>query len=91
MKIIRMNRSYFPFIPYFDAQMTADVRFTAVDYTVFVSMLLVSLGIGVYSSLRGKGASSTQAFLVGGREMSVAPVALSLIGGVISAISILGE
>ncbi|XP_042885334.1 sodium-coupled monocarboxylate transporter 1-like [Penaeus japonicus] len=70
--------------------MTADVRFTAVDYTVFVSMLLVSLGIGVYSSLRGKGASSTQAFLVGGREMSVAPVALSLIGGVISAISILG-
>ncbi|XP_063606817.1 sodium-coupled monocarboxylate transporter 1-like [Penaeus indicus] len=71
-------------------QMTADVRFTVLDYVVFVSMLLVSLAIGVYSSLRKKGASSTQAFLLGGREMPVAPVAFSLVGGVISAISILG-
>ncbi|XP_047469226.1 sodium-coupled monocarboxylate transporter 1-like [Penaeus chinensis] len=70
--------------------MTADVRFAVLDYVVFVSMMLVSLAIGVYSSLRKKGASSTQAFLFGGREMPVAPVAISLVGGVISAISILG-
>ncbi|XP_047501929.1 sodium-coupled monocarboxylate transporter 1-like [Penaeus chinensis] len=65
-------------------------KFTVVDYVVFSLMLVVSVGIGVYSSLRGKGASSTQAFLLGGRDMSLAPVAFSLTGGVISAISILG-
>nr|XP_027227543.1 sodium-coupled monocarboxylate transporter 1-like [Penaeus vannamei] len=68
----------------------APTKFTVVDYVVFALMLVVSVGIGVYSSLRGKGASSTQAFLLGGRDMSLAPVAFSLTGGVISAISILG-
>ncbi|XP_042858819.1 sodium-coupled monocarboxylate transporter 1-like [Penaeus japonicus] len=65
-------------------------KFSVVDYLVFSLMLVVSVGIGVYSSLRGKGASSTQAFLLGGRHMSITPVAFSLTGGVISAISILG-
>ncbi|XP_063598193.1 sodium-coupled monocarboxylate transporter 1-like [Penaeus indicus] len=66
------------------------VKFTVVDYVVFSLMLVVSVGIGVYSSLRGKGVSSTQDFLLGGRDMSMAAVALSLTGGVISAIAILG-
>ncbi|XP_063598194.1 sodium-coupled monocarboxylate transporter 1-like [Penaeus indicus] len=73
-----------------DVEASEAPKFTAVDYVVFSLMLVVSVGIGVYSSLRGKGASSTQAFLLGGRDMSLAPVAFSLTGGVISAISILG-
>nr|XP_045616868.1 sodium-coupled monocarboxylate transporter 1-like [Procambarus clarkii] len=66
-------------------------KFTVVDYGVFGLLLVVSAGIGVYSALRGRGVSSTQQYLLGGRHMPVLPVALSLLGGAISAISILGN
>ncbi|XP_050713241.1 sodium-coupled monocarboxylate transporter 2-like isoform X2 [Eriocheir sinensis] len=66
-------------------------RFTAVDYTLFSLMLLVSVGIGVYSAIRSRGRESTHDFLVGKGSMSALPVALSLLGGVISAISMLGN
>lgn len=62
----------------------------AVDYVLFSLLLIVSLGIGLYSALKGKGNKTTEDFLVGGRQMSPIPVAISLLGGVISAISILG-
>ncbi|KAK3865008.1 hypothetical protein Pcinc_029361 [Petrolisthes cinctipes] len=65
-------------------------HFGKTDSAVFGIMLVASVGIGVCSSLRG-GASSTQEYLVGGRNMSPFPVALSLVGGFISAISILGN
>ncbi|XP_068202910.1 sodium-coupled monocarboxylate transporter 1-like [Palaemon carinicauda] len=61
-----------------------------VDYILFALLLVVSLGIGIYSALRGRGNSTTLDFLLGGREMSPIPVAISLLGGLISAISILG-
>ncbi|XP_071517591.1 sodium-coupled monocarboxylate transporter 2-like isoform X2 [Panulirus ornatus] len=66
------------------------VRFTAVDYTIFCLMLAVSILIGVCSAFRDRHKPSTQEFLLGGRNMSPLPVAFSLLGGVISAISILG-
>ncbi|MPD00159.1 Sodium-coupled monocarboxylate transporter 1 [Portunus trituberculatus] len=66
-------------------------RFTVVDYVVFVLMLMASVGIGVYSAIRNRGKESTHNFLLGGGEMSPYPVALSLLGGIFSAISILGE
>ncbi|XP_066963276.1 sodium-coupled monocarboxylate transporter 1-like [Macrobrachium rosenbergii] len=62
----------------------------AVDYVLFALLLVVSLGIGIYSALQGRGNSTTLDFLLGGREMSPVPVAISLLGGLISAISILG-
>lgn len=65
-------------------------NFGTADSAVFGIMLVASVGIGVYSSWRG-GASTTQEYLLGGRNMSPVPVALSLVGGVISAISILGK
>lgn len=68
----------------------ATEHFGTADSAVFGIMLASSVGIGVYSNLRG-GASSTQEYLVGGRNMSPVPVAMSLVGGVISAISILGK
>ncbi|XP_064102937.1 sodium-coupled monocarboxylate transporter 1-like [Macrobrachium nipponense] len=61
-----------------------------VDWIFFSLLLVVSLGIGIYSSVSGRGNHSTQEYLLGGRQMPVAPVAISLLGGVISAISILG-
>ncbi|KAK7027436.1 hypothetical protein SK128_009318 [Halocaridina rubra] len=60
-----------------------------VDWIMFSMLLVVSLGIGVYSALKGRGVNTAQDFLLGGRQMSPIPVAISLLGGVISAISIL--
>ncbi|KAK3875130.1 hypothetical protein Pcinc_019983 [Petrolisthes cinctipes] len=64
-------------------------RFATEDWTVFGLMLVASAGIGVYSCMRGSG-RSTQEYLLGGRMMAPVPVAFSLVGGVISAISIIG-
>lgn len=66
-------------------------RFTVADYVVFVVMLLGSVGIGVFSAIKNRGRESTHNFLLGGGEMSPYPVALSLLGGIFSAISILGN
>ncbi|XP_069166836.1 sodium-coupled monocarboxylate transporter 1-like isoform X2 [Procambarus clarkii] len=65
--------------------------FTTVDYTVFSLMLAASVGIGVYSALKGRGNTTSEDYLLGGRTMSPVPVAFSLLGGVISAIAILGN
>ena len=65
-------------------------KFTLPDYIVFSSMLIISIGIGLYSAFM-KDNSTKNEFLAGGKSMPVVPVALSLIGGTVSAISILGE
>ena len=67
-----------------------ETRFTVIDYTLFSLMLVASIGIGVYSAIKSRGRESTHDFLVGKGSMSALPVALSLLGGVISAISMLG-
>ena len=66
-------------------------KFSTVDYIVFSIMLVVSLGIGIYSAIKSRGRESTQEFLLGGKNMPPVPVAISLLGGIFSAISILGE
>lgn len=66
-------------------------RFSAVDYTIFVLMLVASLLIGVVTAFKSRNETSTQEYLLGGRKMSPIPVAFSLLGGWVSAISILGE
>lgn len=70
-----------------------DVRFSIVDYLVFVLMLAVSVGIGVFSGWRSRHEDSEGigGYLLGGRSMSPFAVALSLLGGSVSAIAILGE
>ena len=62
-----------------------------VDYVVFSLLLVVSFGIGIYSYYKNRANVSTQQYTLGGQAMSPVPVAMSLIGGVFSAISILGE
>ncbi|XP_042225903.1 sodium-coupled monocarboxylate transporter 2-like, partial [Homarus americanus] len=68
-----------------------EIKFSAVDYTLFILMLVASISIGVISAIRNRNKVSTQEYLMGGRNMPAAPVALSLLGGRISAISILGN
>ena len=69
----------------------AAVNFTLLDYTLFVLLLVVSLGIGIASAFKNRHNVSTQEYLVGGRKMSPIAVGLSLLGGWVSAVSILGK
>ncbi|XP_069960648.1 sodium-coupled monocarboxylate transporter 1-like [Cherax quadricarinatus] len=68
-----------------------EAKFTPVDYTVFGLMLVVSVVIGMISAIKSRGKVSTQEYLLGGRTMSPVPVAISLFGGWISAVSIIGN
>ena len=65
-------------------------KFKLADYIVFSLMLIISIGIGLYSAFT-KDNSTKKEFLAGGKSMPVVPVALSLIGGAVSAIAILGK
>ncbi|KAK3879834.1 hypothetical protein Pcinc_015641 [Petrolisthes cinctipes] len=84
----------------------ASSQFGVADYAVFVVMLLVSIGVGVFSAFRyggggggggsgggggGRQGPSVLDFLTGSKSLPALPVALSLLGGVISALSILGN
>ncbi|XP_046379600.2 sodium-dependent multivitamin transporter-like [Haliotis rufescens] len=64
--------------------------FSIVDYVVFGATILMSLGIGLYFALSGGRQRSTSEFLVGGRNMQIIPVALSLVVSFESSIMVLG-
>lgn len=53
--------------------------FTAIDYAVFVTMLAISAGIGVWFGCFNKGEQTTEEYLLGGRKMKTIPIAISLI------------
>lgn len=53
--------------------------FTVPDYAVFVVMLSISTGIGVYFGCFGQNEQSTEEYLLGGRQMKTLPIAISLI------------
>lgn len=66
-------------------------RFTVWDYVVFGGMLGVSASIGIYYAVQGlRRKATTDDFLMGGRSMSVFPVALSILASFMSAITLLG-
>ena len=60
-------------------------RFHIVDYILFVVMLLVSLGIGIYSAFTGGRQKTTSEYLMGNRQLKLAPVALSICVSMVSA------
>jgi len=60
------------------------------DYLVFAGMLVVSAVIGVYYACIGGKQSTTNEFLMAGRNMGTFPVAMSLIASFMSAITLLG-
>ncbi|XP_054710071.1 sodium-coupled monocarboxylate transporter 2-like [Uloborus diversus] len=71
------------------AQVFKDV-FSTIDYVVFALMLAISAGIGVWYAFADRKKSNTQEFLMGGRSLSVLPVAMSVLASFMSAITLLG-
>lgn len=68
-----------------------------VDYLLWLLLLVVSLGIGVYFGFfegckrkKKLDKSETTEFLLGGRQMHAIPVACSLMASFFSAITLLG-
>jgi len=60
------------------------------DYVVFAGTLLVSAVIGLFYAIKDRNKNSEKEFLLAGRNLSVFPVALSLLSSFISAITLLG-
>lgn len=56
-----------------------DLKFGITDYTVFVLMLSVSAGIGVYFGFFSKAKNTTDEYLRGGKKMQALPIAISLV------------
>uniref|UniRef100_A0A1I7ZX18 Sodium-dependent multivitamin transporter n=1 Tax=Steinernema glaseri TaxID=37863 RepID=A0A1I7ZX18_9BILA len=70
-------------------------QLSVVDYLVFSSFLLLSVGVGVYYAIVDKfkkntGGCKTEEYLMGGRKMSIIPVSLSLVTTFLSGITLLG-
>ncbi|KAG8257122.1 hypothetical protein J6590_055507 [Homalodisca vitripennis] len=60
------------------------------DYVVLIITLLVSLGIGLYFRCTGGKQKTAKEYLLGDRNQSVLPVAISLMASVMSAVTLLG-
>uniref|UniRef100_UPI00398F6DA9 sodium-coupled monocarboxylate transporter 1-like isoform X1 n=3 Tax=Pristiophorus japonicus TaxID=55135 RepID=UPI00398F6DA9 len=69
---------------------TPVAQFTVWDYVVFVVMLLISISIGGYQAVKARGQLSNTQFLLGGRQMTAVPVAMSLTASFMSAITVIG-
>ena len=66
-------------------------KFKPADWAVFCLMLVASICIGIVSALRDRRKATIQDYLLGGGNMPPLAVGLSLMGGWVSAISILGK
>uniref|UniRef100_A0A1L8DET3 Putative sodium-coupled monocarboxylate transporter 1 n=2 Tax=Nyssomyia neivai TaxID=330878 RepID=A0A1L8DET3_9DIPT len=64
-------------------------KFSLPDYLVFIIMLFLCILIGIYFGFI-KSVDTESEYLVGGRNMQVLPIALSLIASFISGITLLG-
>lgn len=64
--------------------------FSVADYVVFVLVLVISAGIGIYYSCTGGKQKTTGEFLMADRQMSILPVTLSMVASFMSAIMLLG-
>ncbi|KAI2648083.1 Sodium-coupled monocarboxylate transporter 2 [Labeo rohita] len=60
------------------------------DYVVFAFLFVISSGIGVFFAIKERKKASSKEFLVGGRQMSCGPVALSLTASFMSAVTVIG-
>uniref|UniRef100_A0A8C9WNR4 Solute carrier family 5 member 12 n=1 Tax=Scleropages formosus TaxID=113540 RepID=A0A8C9WNR4_SCLFO len=67
-----------------------DETFQILDYVVFAGIFVISSGIGVFFAIKERKKTTSREFLVGGRQMSSGPVALSLTASFMSAITVLG-
>lgn len=60
------------------------------DYVVFACLFVVSSGIGVFFAIKERKNVSSNEFLVGGRQLTCGPVALSLTASFMSAVTVIG-
>ncbi|XP_016061615.1 PREDICTED: sodium-coupled monocarboxylate transporter 2 [Miniopterus natalensis] len=65
-------------------------NFAVWDYVVFAALFIISSGIGVFFAIKERKKVTSTEFLVGGRQMSFGPVALSLTASFMSAVTVLG-
>ncbi|XP_038620970.1 sodium-coupled monocarboxylate transporter 2 [Tachyglossus aculeatus] len=69
----------------------AEVKnFAPWDYVVFATLFIISSGIGVFFAIKERKKATSREFLVGGKQMTSVPVALSLTASFMSAVTILG-
>nr|XP_022913671.1 putative sodium-dependent multivitamin transporter isoform X1 [Onthophagus taurus]XP_022913672.1 putative sodium-dependent multivitamin transporter isoform X1 [Onthophagus taurus]XP_022913673.1 putative sodium-dependent multivitamin transporter isoform X1 [Onthophagus taurus] len=64
--------------------------FGAWDYVVLILVLMISSAIGLYYRLTGGKQKTVQEYLLADRDMSITPVAFSLMASFMSAITLLG-
>lgn len=64
--------------------------FSVWDYVVFAGLVLFAAAIGLFQAIRGRKEASSEEFLLGGRQMTAVPVALSLTASFMSGITVIG-
>lgn len=64
--------------------------FSVWDYVVFAGLILFAAGIGLFQAIRGRKDTGSEEFLLGGRQMTAVPVALSLTASFMSGITVIG-
>lgn len=64
--------------------------FSVWDYVVFAGMILGAAGVGLFQSFRSRKDNSSAEFLLGGRQMTAVPVAMSLTASFMSGITVIG-
>ncbi|MEQ2194835.1 Sodium-coupled monocarboxylate transporter 1 [Xenoophorus captivus] len=64
--------------------------FSVWDYVVFAVTILGAASIGLFQAIRGRKETSSAEFLLGGRQMTAVPVAMSLTASFMSGITVIG-
>ncbi|XP_054906424.1 sodium-coupled monocarboxylate transporter 1 [Poeciliopsis prolifica] len=64
--------------------------FSTWDYVVFAGTILGAASIGLFQAIRGRKETSSAEFLLGGRQMTAVPVAMSLTASFMSGITVIG-
>ncbi|XP_068451115.1 sodium-coupled monocarboxylate transporter 1 [Clinocottus analis] len=64
--------------------------FSVWDYVVFAGTILLAAGIGLFQAIRSRKETSSVEFLLGGRQMTAVPVAMSLTASFMSGITVIG-
>ncbi|XP_032405875.1 sodium-coupled monocarboxylate transporter 1 [Xiphophorus hellerii] len=64
--------------------------FSPWDYVVFAGTIVGAASIGLFQAIRGRKETSSAEFLLGGRQMTAVPVAMSLTASFMSGITVIG-
>uniref|UniRef100_A0A8C6T613 Solute carrier family 5 member 8, like n=1 Tax=Neogobius melanostomus TaxID=47308 RepID=A0A8C6T613_9GOBI len=64
--------------------------FSVWDYVVFIGIVVGASGIGLFQAIRSRKETSSEEFLLGGRQMTAVPVAMSLTASFMSGITVIG-